>query len=110
MSRTNSNTQVDESTDQVEVVETPTHEVSNRLAREGFIKPMELAKALGIKPQQVYQYTRKGKLETVIEPHTGKILIKVESAAAWLTARDQRTAAAAEKAAAELESDESVEA
>jgi hypothetical protein len=55
-----------------------------------FIKPMTLAKVLGIRPQQVYGYVRKGKLESVLEPVTGKILVKVASASSYVEAREAR--------------------
>jgi bifunctional DNA-binding transcriptional regulator/antitoxin component of YhaV-PrlF toxin-antitoxin module len=68
-----------------------------------YVKPIELAKALGIKPQQVYGYIRKGKLESVIEPATGKQLVKLQSASDWVDAREARAAEREAQVAAELE-------
>jgi hypothetical protein len=49
------------------------------------VKPIPFASQLGIRPQMVYNYLRKGKLQGVTEPATGKILVDADSARAFAT-------------------------
>ena len=78
------------------------HNTVVKINRGGFVKPIELAKALGIRPQQVYGYIRTGKIASVREEVTGNILVAVEAASLYCEARDKRAQELADKAALEL--------
>lgn len=74
---------------------------------QGIVNPMELAKELHIRPQQVYQAIRQGALKAVHQNNTQKLYIDETEAARWAAAvynrRLKKAQAAREAAMAELE-------
>jgi hypothetical protein len=80
---------------------------SSRIAlqfSQGVINPMELAKFLGIRPQQVYQAIRDGKLSAVKQNNTQKLVIEnseaIRYAATYLDRKAQRLLQQAQELAA----------
>jgi hypothetical protein len=68
----------------------------------GVVNPIMLAKALGVRPQMIYNYIRDGKIKTVDRNNTQKITIDVLEAERWAQTYLGRKAAKAAKIEAEL--------
>ncbi len=60
---------------------------------QGVVNPIVLAKVCGIKPQQVYNYIRKGYIAAVRENNTQKLYIELNDAVAFVMRRLNRSAA-----------------
>jgi hypothetical protein len=71
---------------------------------EGVVNPIVLAKFLGIKPQQVYNRIKAGKIETVQHNSTQKIVIPIEEATRFAASYLDRKARKAAQVEAELSS------
>ena len=64
--------------------------------KKGYIKPIQLADKLGVRPQQVFGWVRNGDLDHVLSD-AGTKLIKVEDAKAFLSKKAEYYAAKADK-------------
>ena len=62
---------------------------------QGVINPIELAKALNVRPQMLYSYIRDGRLKARTTTDTQKLLIKFEDALEYVRKRLQRERKAA---------------
>ena len=58
----------------------------------GVINPIELAKALDVRPQMLYSYIRDGRLEAHETPDTQKLVIRLEDALEYVRKRLERAA------------------
>ncbi len=70
---------------------------------EHCIRPRELAKQAGVKPQMIYNYIAAGRIEA--EPcgdHDGTLCIEQDVAQAWLDAREAKARAKYEQIQREL--------
>ena len=67
------------------------------------VNPIELAKALDIRPQQVYNYIRNGRLEGVKHNSTQKIVIPWAAAVAFASQRYSKALRKEMRIQAELE-------
>jgi len=68
-----------------------------------YIKPVDLAKAAGVKPQVIYNLIRQGYLAAEDVPVTEvRKMIPESVAAAWLTKRSEKAAAKVQNVEADL--------
>lgn len=76
---------------------------------EGIVNPIVLAALVGVRPQMIYNYIRKGKFtQPELDSETGsnstqKIVLDLREANTWATAYLEKKQAKADKVAAELE-------
>jgi hypothetical protein len=63
--------------------------------KAGVINPIELAKALDVRPQMLYSYIRDGRLKAFVTPDTQKLIIRKDDAVEYVRKRLERTAKAA---------------
>jgi hypothetical protein len=90
----------------------PTRERFAEQAKEGVVNPIVLAALLGVRPQMIYNYLRKGKFSEVEgavgQNSTQKKVIRLDEANAFAqqysTRKIERETKAAEKVKAELSS------
>jgi|SRR5215831_2213154 len=70
---------------------------------EGVVTPIELAKAIDVLPQMIYNYIRNGRLNAHTTLDTQKIVINLEDAKEFVRTRLEKDAKKAAQIAAELE-------
>jgi len=76
----------------------------NQQMEQSVVTPIELAKALDIRPQMIYNYIRDGRIASRKTPDTQKIVIPLEVAQAYVATRLNKDAAKAKVVQAQLES------
>ncbi len=55
------------------------------------VRPRELAKQAGVKPQMIYNYISAGRLQArTCNDHNGTLCIDTDVAQAWLDAREEK--------------------
>jgi hypothetical protein len=70
---------------------------------EGVVTPIELAKAIDVFPQMIYNYIRNGRLAAHTTTDTQKIVIQLGDAKEFVRARLEKDARKAAQVQAELE-------
>lgn len=74
---------------------------------EGVVNPIELAKALNVRPQMIYNYIRDGKIPTTESNNTQKLVIPWGDAVAFAQKYLGRKLVKQQKVEAELRGDKS---
>ena len=79
-----------------------TSKLLEQIDTQDIVGPIELAKAIGVKPQMIYNYIRNNRINGVHHNSTQKLVISIDGAAEFVAKRLTREANKRAKVEAEL--------